>query len=121
MKRDFDPSARVPAFVEPMKAKLVDSIPPGDWNYEIRFDGYRASNELTGKIGKCHPFVWNDPSRLKSAAECGNCRRSSRPVVSQLYDFGSQGCRFEPCRVQEVNFRRFTATTTSGRSRKANP
>src|ERR1700693_1726708 len=25
-----------------MKAKLVDSIPPGDWLYEIKFDGYRA-------------------------------------------------------------------------------
>jgi bifunctional non-homologous end joining protein LigD len=42
MKRDFDPSARVPAFVEPMKAKLVDSIRPGNWIYEIKFDGYSA-------------------------------------------------------------------------------
>jgi ATP dependent DNA ligase domain len=25
-----------------MKAKLVDSIPRGDWIYEIKFDGYRA-------------------------------------------------------------------------------
>lgn len=25
-----------------MQAKLVDSIPPGDWIYEIKFDGYRA-------------------------------------------------------------------------------
>jgi bifunctional non-homologous end joining protein LigD len=32
----------VPDFVEPMKAKLVDSMPPGDWIYEIKFDGYRA-------------------------------------------------------------------------------
>ena len=42
MKRDSATPARVPAFVEPMKAKLVDSIPPGDWIYEIKFDGYRA-------------------------------------------------------------------------------
>jgi bifunctional non-homologous end joining protein LigD len=35
-------SARLPDFVEPMKAKLVDSIPSGDWIYEIKFDGYRA-------------------------------------------------------------------------------
>ena len=82
MKRDFDPPARVPAFVEPMKAKVVDSIPTGDWIYD-KFDGYRASNELSGKIGKGHPFVWNDPSRLKSAAQCGSRLRSSRPVVSQ--------------------------------------
>jgi bifunctional non-homologous end joining protein LigD len=36
------PAARLPDFVEPMKAKLVDSVRPGDWIYEIKFDGYRA-------------------------------------------------------------------------------
>jgi bifunctional non-homologous end joining protein LigD len=25
-----------------MKAQLVESRPPGDWIYEIQFDGYRA-------------------------------------------------------------------------------
>jgi bifunctional non-homologous end joining protein LigD len=36
-------SARLPDFVEPMKAKLVSSKPSGgDWIYEIKFDGYRA-------------------------------------------------------------------------------
>jgi bifunctional non-homologous end joining protein LigD len=35
--------ARLADFVEPMKAKLVDSMPSGgDWIYEIKFDGYRA-------------------------------------------------------------------------------
>ena len=34
--------ARVPDFVEPMKARLVDSVRPGSWIYEIKFDGYRA-------------------------------------------------------------------------------
>jgi bifunctional non-homologous end joining protein LigD len=34
---------RLPDFVEPMKAKLVDSMPSGGgWIYEIKFDGYRA-------------------------------------------------------------------------------
>jgi bifunctional non-homologous end joining protein LigD len=32
----------VPDFVEPMKAQLVDAMRPGDWIYEIKFDGYRA-------------------------------------------------------------------------------
>jgi bifunctional non-homologous end joining protein LigD len=32
----------LPDFIEPMKATLVDSIRPGDWLYEIKFDGYRA-------------------------------------------------------------------------------
>jgi bifunctional non-homologous end joining protein LigD len=35
--------ARLPDFVEPMKAKLVGSMPSGGgWIYEIKFDGYRA-------------------------------------------------------------------------------
>jgi bifunctional non-homologous end joining protein LigD len=34
--------ARLPDFVEPMKAKLVGSMPAGGWIYEIKFDGYRA-------------------------------------------------------------------------------
>jgi bifunctional non-homologous end joining protein LigD len=33
---------RLPDFVEPMQAMLVKSIRPGDWIYEIKFDGYRA-------------------------------------------------------------------------------
>jgi bifunctional non-homologous end joining protein LigD len=33
----------LPDFVEPMKAKLVNSMPSsGDWIYESKFDGYRA-------------------------------------------------------------------------------
>jgi bifunctional non-homologous end joining protein LigD len=32
----------LPAFAEPMKAKLADAIPSGDWMYEIKFDGFRA-------------------------------------------------------------------------------
>lgn len=33
---------KLPGFIEPMKAKLVDHTPPGDWIYEIKFDGWRA-------------------------------------------------------------------------------
>jgi bifunctional non-homologous end joining protein LigD len=36
-------SGRLPEFVEPMKAKLVNSMSSGgDWIYEIKFDSYRA-------------------------------------------------------------------------------
>jgi bifunctional non-homologous end joining protein LigD len=34
--------APLPDFVESMKAQLVDSTQPGDWIYEIKFDGFRA-------------------------------------------------------------------------------
>ena len=42
MKPPSTSTARLPDFVEPMKAKLVGSMPSGDWIYEIKFDGYRA-------------------------------------------------------------------------------
>ena len=29
-------------FIEPMKARLAASPPPGDWDYEIKLDGFRA-------------------------------------------------------------------------------
>src|SRR3954452_14460378 len=36
------PRAR-PAFIEPMKALLVDKLPVGpEWLYEVKFDGYRV-------------------------------------------------------------------------------
>jgi bifunctional non-homologous end joining protein LigD len=35
-------AAALPAFVEPMKAKLASFPPPGNWIYEIKFDGWRA-------------------------------------------------------------------------------
>ena len=40
--RSATTSRRLPDFVEPMKGKLVDSMPSRDWIYEIKFDGYRA-------------------------------------------------------------------------------
>ncbi|WP_038167608.1 non-homologous end-joining DNA ligase [Verrucomicrobium sp. BvORR106] len=30
------------SFIEPMKARLVDEAPAGDWEYEMKFDGFRA-------------------------------------------------------------------------------
>ena len=29
-------------FIEPMKARLLDDAPDGDWEYEVKFDGFRA-------------------------------------------------------------------------------
>jgi ATP-dependent DNA ligase len=46
---------RLPDFVEPMKAKLVVSMPVGARIYEIKFDGYRvlalrAGRETAAKL-----------------------------------------------------------------------
>jgi bifunctional non-homologous end joining protein LigD len=42
------PTAPLPGFVAPMQAMLVDSVRPGDWIYEIKFDGYRAAALRSG-------------------------------------------------------------------------
>ncbi len=31
-----------PRFIEPMKAQAVTEIPPGEWQLEVKFDGFRA-------------------------------------------------------------------------------
>jgi bifunctional non-homologous end joining protein LigD len=36
-------------FLEPMKARIVNKVPPGDWFYEIKFDGFRAVAYKEGK------------------------------------------------------------------------
>jgi bifunctional non-homologous end joining protein LigD len=33
---------KIPSFIEPMKARLAAEAPPGEWLYEIKFDGWRA-------------------------------------------------------------------------------
>ncbi|HEY3861840.1 MAG TPA: non-homologous end-joining DNA ligase [Verrucomicrobiae bacterium] len=40
--RRTDSKARLPAFIEPMKARLAAKPPEGKWIYEIKFDGFRA-------------------------------------------------------------------------------
>ena len=37
-----------PSFIEPMKARLVEHAPPGDWLYEIKLDGFRTLLERRG-------------------------------------------------------------------------
>ncbi len=32
----------LPAYMPPMKSKMVEALPSGDWIYEVKFDGYRA-------------------------------------------------------------------------------
>lgn len=41
-RKKVSKAAPLPVFVEPMKAKLTESAPSGDWFYEIKFDGWRA-------------------------------------------------------------------------------
>jgi bifunctional non-homologous end joining protein LigD len=50
------PPAKLPKFVEPQLATLVDDPPPGDgWVHEIKYDGYRALAAVAG--GKVRIFT----------------------------------------------------------------
>ena len=42
--------AKAPDFIEPMKALGVTAIPEGDWQLEIKFDGYRALAAVHGGV-----------------------------------------------------------------------
>ncbi len=74
-------SIPVPGFIEPMKAKLISEPPKvGDWQYEIKFDGFRAlalkgSNEVrllsrnNKDLGSKFPAVLEAVSALR-VQEC---------------------------------------------------
>jgi bifunctional non-homologous end joining protein LigD len=56
-------SGGLPEFVEPMKALGVTEIPRGEWQLEIKFDGYRALSAVSG--GRCE--VWSRNHRSLAA------------------------------------------------------
>jgi bifunctional non-homologous end joining protein LigD len=48
-------AAKLPGFVEPTLATLVDEAPGGkDWLFEIKFDGYRALAAASGETVRLH-------------------------------------------------------------------
>lgn len=63
-------TARLPETLQPQLATLVDSTPPGDWRYEIKFDGYRLLARL--EAGRVQLFTRNGhdwTARLPEQAE----------------------------------------------------
>ncbi len=42
-------AADLPASLKPQLATLVESVPDGDWRYEIKFDGYRLLARIEGE------------------------------------------------------------------------
>jgi ATP-dependent DNA ligase len=58
------PRQQKAAFVEPMLLLRVDTLPEGDaWQYELKFDGYRALAIKTGGLMHLRSRNDNDFSR----------------------------------------------------------
>jgi bifunctional non-homologous end joining protein LigD len=67
-------------FIEPMKARLVDSPPTGDWSYELKFDGFRVCAVKNG-------------SQINLVSRNGNQLGTRFPdVVKALKDFPPDDC-----------------------------
>lgn len=74
------PAAK-PRFIEPMKARLVDSSPgAGDWSYELKFDGFRVC-------------AVKDGGKISLVSRNGNEMRTRFPEVAEaLRDFPAEQC-----------------------------
>jgi bifunctional non-homologous end joining protein LigD len=60
----------LPAFVEPMTARVVDALPEGeDWSYEVKLDGYRA-------------LVIKDGERIQIRSRTGKDLTRTYPAVT---------------------------------------
>jgi bifunctional non-homologous end joining protein LigD len=70
-----------PRFVEPMKARLVESPPgSGNWSYELKFDGFRVCAVKDGK-------------KINLISRNGNELRDRFPgAVEALKDFPADNC-----------------------------
>jgi bifunctional non-homologous end joining protein LigD len=69
-----------PRFIDPMKARLVDSPPVGNWGYELKFDGFRVCAVKNG-------------SKINLVSRNGNELGNRFPdVVKALKDFPPDDC-----------------------------
>ena len=68
--------AELPERFKPQLATLVDSVPTGDWRYEIKFDGYRMLARIdAGKVGlftrNGHDWTAKMPQQAAALAALG--------------------------------------------------
>ncbi|MBX8467867.1 DNA ligase D [Pseudomonas sp. RIT778] len=68
--------ARIPAQLKPQLATLVESAPKGDWQYEIKFDGYRImaridQDEVQLFTRNGHDWTHKLPKQAKALAALG--------------------------------------------------
>ena len=68
---EISATPKMPAFIEPMKAKPATRLPDGaDWMYELKFDGYRFLGAKAGRATRLWSRAENDfTSRFPAVAE----------------------------------------------------
>jgi bifunctional non-homologous end joining protein LigD len=131
-------TARSPAFVEPMTATLVESLPEGpDWIYEAKLDGYRAlilkngervqirsrnDKDLTG----AYPSVAAAAMRIRAGRACIDGElvaidREGRPSFQALQHRGPGATHhvvfyaFDLLHLEEEDLRQLTLEERTGR------
>lgn len=69
-------------FMEPMKARLVDAPPPGEWLYELKLDGFRSLAYKEGKaVGLLSRTNHDLTLKFPEVAEAVRHLRARRAVV----------------------------------------
>jgi bifunctional non-homologous end joining protein LigD len=82
-----------PAFVEPMKTRLVTTAPPGEWSYEIKFDGFRALAIIEGASVSLISRTKNDmTAKFPELVESLQSLKLGRAVIDgEIVALDSQG------------------------------
>ena len=82
MRDDF-PVARSLSFIQPMAARVADTLPEGgDWMYEVKFDGYRALLMKDGAQIRIRSRNDKDLTRTyRSIASAGAKLNAARAIV----------------------------------------
>jgi bifunctional non-homologous end joining protein LigD len=124
-------SVALPDSLIPELATLVDKPPPGDWLYEIKFDGYRMLARITEDAVRLYTRKGNDwTKRLSQQAEAiaelalPNSWLDGEVVVLNekgLPDFQSLQNAFELGRSQEIVYYLFDAPFLNGEDLRERP
>jgi bifunctional non-homologous end joining protein LigD len=70
------PVPALPAHLQPELASLATAPPPGEWSYEVKFDGYRVLARVEGKkiqlfTRNGHDWTAKFPQQVKALAQLG--------------------------------------------------
>ncbi|KHL70036.1 ATP-dependent DNA ligase [Pseudomonas flexibilis] len=130
-KRPAGPAVPLPDILKPALATLVDRPPPGDWHYEIKFDGYRILARKQGRHVRLytrngHDWTERLPLQAKALATlyCGDAWLDGEVVVlgdNGLPDFQALQNAFERNAPKDIIFYLFDAPFLNGEDLREQP